>query len=135
MPDPPITMNRSSLVSRLRAAVTPANIAIGTVMTNASRASLAERSRGPWSTSVTSRSLLKDFPRSKWTSPFMYRPYCVSTESLRPHFSLNRSTASGVAVFPRTLLATLCGSTLTVRKTMVTRSHSVMIASKRRFRM
>lgn len=57
---PLITMNRSSLLSRLRAAATPANIANGTVMTSANAASLAERSRGPVSTSVTSRSLLND---------------------------------------------------------------------------
>lgn len=65
----------------------------------------------------------------------MYLPYCTITGSLRPHFALNRSTASGSAVLPSTLLATLCGSTLTVRKTRVTSSQSVITASKRRFRM
>ena len=79
-------MPRSANVSRLRAAMSPAVMASGAVISIANNASLSERNNaGPTSPLHTSVVwFFQENPKSNVTRPFSTRPYWLRNGSWRP---------------------------------------------------
>ncbi len=106
---PSVTIDRSAIVLRRRAANMPAAMAIGMVITRPRAASLAERQNAGHSRSVTGTPDWNESPQSNVTALFSRRPYCWSSGSLAPISSFRASTVSCDANGPRMLRPTSSG--------------------------
>ena len=110
----------------------PAAIEIGMVMTNASSASLPERNSAGTMTSFTGAPLWYELPKSSVnTRRIDVRYWLINARSV-PIWWLNRTTSSSDANGPSTWRPTLPGRTLTMRNTIVAKTHNVTTADAMR---
>src|SRR3954454_16478122 len=110
----------------------PAAIEIGTVITNASRASLPERNRAGKMMFFTRPPLRYEWPKSRVNRRRIDVAYWLISGRSAPRAWLYLATSSFAANAPRTRRPGSPGNTFTTRNTIVARSHRVTTADAKR---